>query len=81
MIRHSKVTLDQLQTLLVEVESIINSSPLTYVSARDLEEPLTPLHLLMGRRVLSLPDNLELASDVDDKEFINPLTSTQLKTK
>ena len=34
MIRHSKVTLDQLQTLLVEVESIINSRPLTCVSEK-----------------------------------------------
>ena len=81
MIRRSKVTLDQLQTLLVKVEPIINSRPLTYVSARDLEEPLTLSHLLMGRRVLSLPDNLEPASDVDDEEFINPLTSSQLKTR
>ena len=81
MIRRSKVTLDQLQTLLVKVEPIINSRPLTYVSVRDLEEPLTLSHLLMGRRVLSLPDNLEPASDVDDEEFINPLTSSQLKTR
>ena len=81
MIRRSKVTLDQLQTLLVEVESIINFCPLTYVSARDLEEPLTPSHLLMGRRVLSLPDNLKQTCDIDDEEFINPLTSTQLKTR
>ena len=36
----------------------------------DLEEPLTPSHLLIGRRVLNLPDNLGvLLSDPEDEEF------------
>ena len=35
---------------------IVNSRPLSYVSSEDLEEPLTPSHLLCGYRVLSLPD-------------------------
>ena len=54
----SKLTFDELQTAIVEVESIVNSRPLTYVSSSDLEEPITPSHLLIGRRVLNLPDNL-----------------------
>ena len=48
------LTYDELLTALTEVEMILNSRPLPYVSTEDIEEPLTPSHLL--RRVLSLPD-------------------------
>ena len=81
MVGCAKLSLDELQTLLVEVESILNSRPLSYVSADDLEEPLTPSHLLMGRRVLNLPDNLSTTVDIDDCEFNGTLTSTQLKSR
>ena len=36
---------NKLLTALVEVEMIINSRPLSFVSADDFEEPLTPSHL------------------------------------
>lgn len=47
---------DELLTLVVEVEAVLNSRPLTYVSADDVDEPLTPSHLLVGYRILTLPD-------------------------
>ena len=34
---------------------ILNCRPLSYVSTEDIEEPLTPAHLLIGWRLLSLP--------------------------
>ena len=34
---------------------IINSRPLSYVSTEDLQETLTPSHLLIGHRLFSLP--------------------------
>lgn len=37
-------------------DRIINSRPLSYVTSDDLEQPLTPAHLLTGRLLLSLPD-------------------------
>jgi len=40
-----------------------------YVSFGDLEEPLTPSHLLVGRRLLSLPDDLCYTVNQDDEEF------------
>ena len=42
---------------------IVNSRPLLYLSSDDLEEPLTPSHLLIGHRVLSLPDTLLSLND------------------
>ena len=41
----AKFSHDELLTALVEIEMVLNSRPLTYVSADDLDEPLTPSHL------------------------------------
>ena len=49
------LTFDELLTSVTEVEMILNSRPLSYLSSEDTEEPLTPSHLLTGHRVLSLP--------------------------
>ena len=51
------LTYEELLTAVVEVESILNCRPLSYVSSEDPEEPLTPSHLLCGRRLMSLPDS------------------------
>ena len=65
----AKLSYDELLTAIVEAEAVINSRPLTYVSMDDLDEPLTPAHLLTGRRVLSLPDYLSHGcEDIDDIE-------------
>ena len=69
MIGQARFTIDELRTAVVEVESILNSRPLSYISSDDLDEPITPSHLLMGRRVLSLPDNLCLYQDPDDEDY------------
>ena len=49
----ASVTYEELQTTIVEVEGIVNSRPLTYAYDNDVEEILTPSHLLLGRRLLS----------------------------
>ncbi|XP_073232039.1 uncharacterized protein [Porites lutea] len=55
-LRNAKLNYDELHTILVEVEGTLNYRPLTYVSSDDPEEPLTPSHLMYGRRILSLPE-------------------------
>lgn len=67
------LTYDELSTLVTEIEAVLNSRPLTYVSTDDLEEPLTPSHLLLGYRVLSLPDP-PLSDDPDYVESANDLS-------
>ena len=48
---------DEINTLLIEIESIINSRPLTYVfdDSEGISYPLTPAHLLYGRRLVTSP--------------------------
>ena len=62
----AKLTYEELLTATAEVEMILNSRPLSYISTEDVEEPLTPSHLLTGRRLLSLP---EPNYEVDDFDF------------
>lgn len=56
MIGRARLIYDELVTTVTEVKGIINSRPLFYVSSDDLEEPLTPAHVLSGQRLLNLPD-------------------------
>lgn len=58
IVGRARLTLDEFTTLITEVEGVINSRPISYVSSDDTEEPLTPAHLLCGRRLLSLPDSM-----------------------
>ena len=46
---------DELTTALAEIDTVLNSRPLSYVSGEDMEEPITPSHLVVGHRILSLP--------------------------
>ena len=58
MIGRARLTYEELVTEVAEVKLILNSRPLTYLSADDVDEPLTPSHLICGTRLLSLPDHL-----------------------
>lgn len=58
VIGQARFSWDELSTAVIEAEAVINSQPLSYISADDFDEPLTPSHLLTGRRILSLPDHL-----------------------
>ena len=53
MAGQAKISADELLTVLLEVEMVLNSCPLTIVSAEDVEEPLTSSHLIVGRRIMS----------------------------
>ena len=53
---NARLTFDEMRTVLVEIESTLNSRPLTYEYDEAEEEVLTPAHLILGRRILSLPD-------------------------
>ena len=60
----SKLNYEELLTVIAEVEGVVNSRPLCYIYDENIDEVLTPSHLLYGRRLLSSfnennPENLE----------------------
>jgi hypothetical protein len=64
----AKFSYDEMHTAIVEIEAVINSRLLTFLNADDTEEPLTPSHLLVGRRLLSFPDDLTYYAE-EDQDF------------
>ncbi|XP_070549922.1 uncharacterized protein [Ptychodera flava] len=69
---HARVTLDELTTVVAEVEATLNDRPITYVDECD---PLTPSLLLHGRLINTLPHEL-----VDDDELTDPTYITSKQT-
>ena len=47
---------DEIRTIITEIEATLNARPLTYVYSEQMEDILTPSHLIMERRILNLPD-------------------------
>ena len=53
----SKLTYEELLTVISEIESVINSRLLCCVYNNNIKEVITPSHLLLGRRVLTKLDS------------------------
>ena len=64
------VSLLTLETIVVEIEAILNDCPLTYVSSELMDpDPLTPSHLLHGRRITCLPHQSVGIDELTDPTF------------
>ena len=75
--KNSKVTVNELNTLLAEIQCMINNRPLTYLSSDDFEKVLTPSHLITGRRLDLLPDLNETGLNVEDQPSRTLITKRQ----
>ena len=80
IIGKARLSYDELLTVATEVEVILNSRPLTYVQSDDIEEVLTPSHLLTGRKLVTLPEISELRI-YDDDEYYEQLDTREHFTK
>ena len=51
----SKLTYEEVETILIGIEGVLNCRPLCYVDDSDISEPLTPSHLMYGRNLQRKP--------------------------
>ena len=64
------VSLLILETIIVEIEATLNDRPLMFVSSELGDpEPLTPAHLLHGRRITCLPYELVEMDELTDSSY------------
>ena len=63
---NARLTQDEMSTVLVEIENTVNSRPLTYCDEEYDLQVLTPSHLLVGRRISALSDNVDIDLDIDE---------------
>lgn len=66
----ANITLLTLQTIIVEVEALLNDRPLTYISDDISDpEPLTPAHILPGRRLTRLLHKRATMEELQDMSY------------
>lgn len=75
----SKLTFDELSMAITEVENILNSRPLSFVSTEDSEELLTPAHFLIGHRSLSLPDSFCYGEESEEIDITSTALTKRMK--
>lgn len=59
----------------LEVDMLVNLRPLSFISTEDTEVPITPSHLIVGIRLMSLPDG-PYNEDLED-DFVEHSTLTK----
>ena len=64
-----RVSRDELQTVLKEIQCKLNNRPLTYIDAEMPVEPLGPIHLWCGRIINPMPSIV--LEDQRDPEFLD----------
>ena len=46
LLENQKLSYEELETVLIQIENIVNSRPLTFITTEEVCEPLTPSHLI-----------------------------------
>ena len=73
VIGKAKLNYEEMETVLIEIERIINTRPLTYLYDDDISEALTPSHLLMGRNLASDTTDVNTTVESDTINLSNRL--------
>ena len=61
--KSAELSLEELRTVLVQVENMMNKWPFTYLSEENCDEHITPSHLIYGR-------NINRRNIVDDSDNV-----------
>ena len=70
VLHNKRVSVDELSTVLVEIEARVNNRPLTYMAETiDEPEPLTPNHLLQGSLIEPIPSVMN-TEQIKDPDFL-----------
>ena len=91
------MTCDELYTLLKKIENILNNRPLTHIYDSEINQPLTPNHLIYGRKIeTTVKDNIDSTEEIEcdtikrslnyfwdqwNKEYITSLRERSYKRK
>ena len=70
ILANARLDYEELLTVVTEVESILNSRPISYVYAEETEEPICPSHLVTGKRLTSLPEYQETDLLPDNESLV-----------
>ena len=65
---NARLCFEELETILIETEGMLNNRPLTYLYEEATEDVLTPNHLIFGHRLGTLPDAEVDSADEDTDE-------------
>ena len=69
-----KLNFEELHTVLVQIENMMNARPLTYLSEENCDEHITPSHLMYGR-------NINRRNIVNDNDSVATSDKTLIKTR
>ena len=67
---NAKLNADEMITVLTELEATMNSRPLTYEYDEVGAEMLTPSHLIYGRRLINLPEEVRDDEEENERGFL-----------
>ena len=69
----AKLNFEELHTVLVQIENMMNTRPLTYLSEENCNEHITPSHLMYGQ-------NINRRDIINDNDSVITLDKTLIKT-
>ena len=80
-LKNAKLTYEELETIIIKIEMVINSRPLTYLQDDEVLEPVTPSHLMYGRRIMNKPNPVSRNQEVNPTKRIRYLNKLLEKFK
>ena len=65
----SKLSFREVETLLIQVEGLMNNRPLTYQTEELDDDPLTPNHMMLGYALPNIASDMNTETD-DEEDYL-----------